>query len=71
MSIRIVTPASGALYLSFPYGDGTEILTAGQILDVVPGSAAEAAIGVSNLTPLTGQALASEQQGAGTGGISN
>ena len=29
MTVRIVTPASGALSLTFAWGDGTEILTAG------------------------------------------
>ena len=70
MTVRTVVPASGALYLEFSYGDGTEILTAGQILDVVPGSAVEAAIGTANLTPLGGQQLATAANG-GAGAVSN
>lgn len=70
MTVRTVTPASGALYLSFSYGDGTEILTAGQVLDVEPGSAIEAAIGVANMTPLSGQQLATAANG-GAGAVSN
>lgn len=71
MSVRVVQPASGAAYLQFSYGDGTEVLTRGQILDVVPGSAVEAAIGSSNLVPLTGQQLVSAQNGAEGGAVSN
>jgi len=70
MTVRTVTPASGALYLSFAYGAGTEILTAGQLIDVDPGSALETAIGAANLTPLSGQALATAANG-GAGAISN
>ena len=65
-----MTPASGAAYLSFPYGDGVENLTAGQLIDVDPGSALETAIGVANLTPLTGQQLATAANG-GAGAVSN
>lgn len=71
MSVRVVTPASGANFLSFTYGDGgTEFLTAGQLLDVVPGSAAEAAIGTANLTLASGQVLAEAANG-GAGAVSN
>ncbi len=70
MTVRIVTPASGALYLSFAYGDGVENLTAGQLIDVDPGSALEQAIGAGNLTPLTGQQLATAANG-GAGAVSN
>ena len=45
MTIRTVTPASGALYLAFPWDGGTASLTAGTVLDVPPGSALETAIG--------------------------
>lgn len=44
MTVRTVTPASGALSMSFAWGDGTEILQAGQLIDVDPGSALETAI---------------------------
>jgi len=70
MSVRVVQPADGSERLAFAYGDGTEYLARGQILDVEPGSAAETAIGVSNLVPLTGTALADAQAG-GAGGVSN
>ena len=70
MTVRIVTPASGANYLQFAYGDGTEILTAGQLIDVDPGSALETAIGVANLTLPTAQVLSTAANG-GAGAISN
>jgi hypothetical protein len=70
MSVRVVTLAGGALYLTFGWDSGTASLTAGTVLDVPPGSAQETAIGAGNLIPLTSQALVSEQQGGG-GGVSN
>ena len=39
------------------------MLTAGQVVDVPPGSALEAAIGAGNLTALSGNALANAQIG--------
>ena len=70
MTVRIVTPASGAVSMSFAWGDGTEILTAGELIDVEPGSALETAIGVSNLTLPNAQVLATAANG-GSGAISN
>jgi len=70
MSVRVCTPADGSGRLSFAYGDGTEYLTRGQLIEVDPGSPLETAIGTANLSPLTGQDLVSDQQGGG-GGISN
>ena len=70
MTVRIVTPASGANYLQFSYGDGVENLTAGQLIDVDPGSALETAIGVANLTLASGPVLATAANG-GSGAISN
>ena len=70
MSVRIVTPASGALSLTFSYGDGTEIVQARQLISVDPGSALETAIGVSNLSLPTAQQLASSVAGA-EGAVSN
>lgn len=70
MSVRIVSPADGTSYLSFAWGDGTEILQAGQLIDVLPGSALETAIGAGSLTDLTGQALADAANG-GAGAVSN
>jgi hypothetical protein len=70
MSVRVVTPAGGALYLTFGWDGGTASLTTGTVLDVPPGSALETAIGAGSLTDLTGQAVVSNQQGGG-GGVSN
>lgn len=70
MTVRTVTPASGALSMSFAWGDGTEILQAGQLIDVDPGSALETAIGLANMTPLSGQQLATAANG-GAGAVSN
>ncbi len=70
MTVRTVTPASGALSMSFAWGDGTEILSAGQLLDLDPGSALETAIGLPNLTPLNASQLATAANG-GSGGVSN
>jgi hypothetical protein len=70
VSVRIVIPADGTSLVTFPYGDGTEILPAGQFINVPPGSALETAIGVSNLTVPTAQQLASAANG-GAGGVSN
>lgn len=70
MSVRVVQPADGSERLAFAYGDGTEYLAAGQILDVEPGSAIEAAIGVTNLTPLNAVQLADAANGGG-GAVSN
>ena len=70
MTVRIVQPADGSDYLTFAYGDGQEHLTKGQMLDVEPGSAIEAAIGVANLISPTGQELADAANG-GAGAVSN
>ena len=50
---------------------GRRARSAGQLIDVPPGSALETAIGAGNLTDLTGQAHVSNQQGGGGGGVSN
>ena len=67
MSVRIVQPASGGSYMTFAWGDGTEILTAGKLIDVPPGSGLETAIGVTNLAALTGQARTSTRNGGRAG----
>lgn len=51
-------------------GDGTEILQAGQLIDVPPGSDLETAIGAGNLTDPTAQQLADAANG-GAGAVSN
>ena len=70
MTVRIVTPADGSARLAFAYGDATEYLTRGQLLDVVPGSAVESAIGASNLSLPTAALLADASNGS-EGGVSN
>jgi hypothetical protein len=69
MTARIVIPADSKARVTFTWDGGTANLIAGQILDVPPGSALETAIGSTNLTDLTGQALVNEQQDSG--GVSN
>ena len=64
MSLRTVTPANGAAQLTINYDGGGSVVQAGEVLDVPPGSALESAIGLSNLTALTGQALNSVQTGS-------
>ena len=63
MSLRTVTPANGAAQLTINWDGGGSVVTAGQVLDVAPGSALETAIGAGNLTALTGTALANDQGG--------
>jgi hypothetical protein len=63
--LRVVTPASGAPSLTINWDWGGTVLTAGQILDVPAGGALEAAIGLANLTALTGTALTNAQTGSG------
>lgn len=63
MTLRQVTPASGAPQLTIAWDGGGSIVTSGQILDVPPGGPLEAAIGLANLTSLTGAALADDQAG--------
>ncbi len=63
MTFRMVTPSGGARQLKISYNPGgfdgpqVDMLTAGQVLDVIPGSALESAIGLGNLTALTGTLL--------------
>ena len=70
MTVRTVTPASGALSMSFAWGDSEEILQTGELIDVDPGSALETAIGAANLTALNAQQLADAANG-GAGAVSN
>jgi hypothetical protein len=58
--MRQVTPAGGAPQLVINWDNGGMILTAGQVLDVPPGGPLESAIGLSNLTSLSGTALADD-----------
>lgn len=67
---RIVTPASGANQLTFTYGGSpggppcSEVLRKGRVIDVPAGSALESAIGLSNLTSLTGNLLQNDVTGS-------
>lgn len=75
MSMRIVTPAGAAASVTVPapgdpYSTPTT-LPAGTVLDVVPSGAPESAIGLSNLTALTGAALATELDGSDGPATSN
>ena len=57
MTMRVVTPANGAsvLTVASPDAYGTPMtLQAGTVMDVAPGGPWEAAIGTSNLSPLSG-----------------
>ena len=65
MTIRVITPAGGAAQLMINWDGGASVLTAGQILDVVPGSPHESAIGLANLTTVSNTVLADDQQGSG------
>lgn len=80
MTLRVVTPAGGQQQVSLSYlagagqmcGPEVDVLLAGQVLDVVPGSPLESAIGLGNLTAVTGKLLtnainASGGQGSGSG----
>jgi len=77
MTLRMVTPANGASQLSISYqpggydGPAVAMLTAGQVLDVIPSSPLESAIGLSNLTALTGAALVNAQTGSGSQATGN
>ena len=71
MTLRMVTPANGAAQLSFNWDCGTSVLTNGAVLDIGVGSAQETAIGPSNLTALTGSALANVQGGMVATGTDN
>jgi len=63
MTLRTVTPANGAAQLTINWDGGGSVVTAGQVIDVPAGGALEAAIGLSNLTALTGAQLAYDQGG--------
>jgi hypothetical protein len=71
VSLRIVTPASGAPGVSISYDCGTVWQPAGVILDVPPGSPLETAIGVGNLTALTAGQQAAAISGSPPEGTSN
>ena len=70
MTVRIVQPADGTAYVSYTWDFGTQILPAGAMIDVPPGSALETAIGTASLITPTAQQLAEAANG-GAGAISN
>jgi hypothetical protein len=69
--MRVVTPANGAPSLTINWDGGGTVVTSGQILDVPPGGPLEAAIGLSNLTSLSGTALSNDQGGCDQAVTSN
>ncbi len=77
MTMRQITPANGAPFVSAtaPSDPYSTLVTfaAGQLLDVLPGGPWEAAIGLVNLTTLSGVPLADELGGEGSnpGGTAN
>lgn len=77
MTLRQVTPASGAKQLAISYAVGgtawpqNDVLLSGQVLDVIPSSPLETAIGLSNLTALAAHTTLSEQQGSNGQATSN
>jgi hypothetical protein len=71
MTLRIITPASGAAGISVPWDCGTVWQPAGQVLDVPPGGALESAIGLANLTAVSGTEQASIVTGSPPDGTTN
>ncbi len=76
MTIRTITPADGSAQVTVSYGGSpggppsSATFTAGQVLDVPPGSALETAL-AGNITALSGQALANDQAGLDPAGTDN
>ena len=70
MSVRQITLADRSAGATIAWDLGQAVLQSGMVLDVEPGSDLEAAIGLANLTPLSGPALDSAQQGS-DGWVSN
>ena len=71
MSLRVVTPASGAAQLTINWDGGSSTVCAGQVVDIPAGGALEAAYGLTNLTALTGAALANDQGGGDPSVVAN
>jgi hypothetical protein len=63
VTIRQVTPASGASQLTINWDCGQVVVPAGTILDIPPGGALESAYGLANLTSLSGTVLTDDTQG--------
>jgi hypothetical protein len=71
MSIRVVAPASGGAGISFAWDCGTVWQPAGAVLDVPPGGALEAALGLANLVTLTAAQLQAAVSGSAPAATSN
>jgi hypothetical protein len=70
MSVRVVSPADGSGSVAVTWDGEPQALQAGQLVDVPPGSVLEQAIGLANLTDLSGPELDSCQAGS-AGAVSN
>jgi hypothetical protein len=70
MSIRVVQNTVTVAAPGDPYGTQTTF-TAGQVLDIAPGSAWETAIGAGNVPVLGGSALVTVQTGSDPSGTGN
>jgi hypothetical protein len=62
---------SGANQLTIAWDHGGTVVTAGQVLDVLPGGALETAIGAGNLTALSGNTLNNDLTGSDGSATSN
>jgi hypothetical protein len=72
MTIRVVAPADGSGSVTVSWDLDPVLLQEGTILDVLPGSALESAIGVANLVTMGTQQQANAQNGCGgTGWVAN
>jgi hypothetical protein len=70
VTVQQITPSDGSQGVTIAWDLGTVFLQAGTVLDVPPGGALEATIGLANLSPLTGAEQADLAQGGG-GAVSN
>lgn len=77
MTLRMVTPAGGAAQVSISYAVGgqsclpqNDVLVAGQVLDVLPGSPLETAL-AGNITALSAHTTLNELQGSDKRATSN
>jgi hypothetical protein len=76
MSLRTITPASGASQITVSHGGSpggppcNATFTAGQVLDVPVGSPLEAAL-AGNITTLSGAQLTNDQTGLDSAALDN
>jgi hypothetical protein len=72
VTIRVITPTDGSKAVTFAWDEAQVILDDGMLIDVPPGSALEAAVGLANLATAGTRQLASVSNGGGgTGWTSN